>query len=270
MSFLTDLRAVSEGVVEQVAGRFTDLPRPLLAAIGAGDVAVERLAELREQLRDALPGTEELAEVAKARNIEDVRSLAGHLPAKAQQAAAGVASSIEQYLAQAPAKAQELVAELPTKVAEFSQALSPETVRETLEAYTQLAGHIYGNLADRGETAWEKVVGSGLIPGAVVEQAAPKPAAKPAATKPAAATKPTRAAATPRATAKSEVKAKPATRASKPATTAATPTAATSKAATPKAATPKTAAKAAAPKTAETAAGKAAAAEKPVAPAAES
>lgn len=240
MSFLSDLRAVSENAVEQLAGRFTDLPRPLLAAIGAGDAAVERLAELREQLLDSLPGTEELT---KARNLDDVRSLAGELPAKAQQVAAGVVSNVEQYFAQAPAKAQELVSELPTKVAEFSQALSPETVRETLEAYTQLAGHVYGNLADRGESAWEKVIGSGLIPGTVVEPATPKPAAK-APAKAAA-----RPAATPRATAKSEVKAKPA--AAKPAAKPAAAKAATTRSAAKPAAAKPAAPKPAAPKTTE-------------------
>ena len=41
MSFLTDLRGMSEAAVSQLTDRFGDLPRPLLAAIGAGDFAVD-------------------------------------------------------------------------------------------------------------------------------------------------------------------------------------------------------------------------------------
>jgi len=42
MALVTDFRAVSDNAIEQLADRFDHLPRPLLAAIGAGDLAVEQ------------------------------------------------------------------------------------------------------------------------------------------------------------------------------------------------------------------------------------
>jgi hypothetical protein len=80
MSIVTDFRAVSENAIEQLADRFDDLPRPLLAAIGAGDLAVEQLAALRESL---------LAQLTEsATRPADLRSFTADLPGKAQHAAA--------------------------------------------------------------------------------------------------------------------------------------------------------------------------------------
>ena len=51
---ISDLRAVPDAVIDQVADRFGDLPRPVLAAIGAGDLALEQLVALRESLVEQL------------------------------------------------------------------------------------------------------------------------------------------------------------------------------------------------------------------------
>lgn len=247
MSILTDLREASETAVEQLATRFTDLPRPVLAVIGAGDLAVERLAEFGEQLRERVPSTDELteavSEMASVRSVEDAREVASQWPAKAQakaqKAAAEVASSLEEVAATAPAKVQGfvqgVVSEFPGKVSEIREALDPEVLKQTVEGYSQLAGNVYESLADRGEAAWAKVVKSVPTPGGVVKAAAPKTrtqAAKPAA-------KPARPAATARATAAEKVKPtaktapKPATARKPAATKAATPKPAPKAAATP-------------------------------------
>ena len=159
MSFLTDLRTVSASMIEQVAGRFPDLPEPLLAAIGAGDMAVERLAELRDSLEHSAPGA------------GDLRDIATDLPGRAQKAVADVTASLEKFATDAPAKAQHLISELPAKAQEVGQSLTPDTVRQTIEAYTQLAGVIYGNLAKRGGHTWSHVRDAGLTPGTVVAPA---------------------------------------------------------------------------------------------------
>ena len=62
-----------------------------------------------------------------------------------------------------------MIAELPEKIAEFSGDLSVETVRDTVEAYTQLVGSIYGSLADRGDRTWSRVRSASLKPGTVVD-----------------------------------------------------------------------------------------------------
>jgi hypothetical protein len=216
MSIVTDIRAVSENAIEQVADRFDDLPRPLLAAIGAGDLAVERLAALRESLRDQLPQT--------TVDDQDVRSLAAELPGMAQKLAAdlpataqkvaadlpataqkvaaelpgmaqkaaadaqkaafdiaaSIQDSIQAWVTQLPAKAQELVAELPEMIDELRSVVSVDTIRASVEAYTQLLGSIYGSLADRGDKTWSKVRSGSLAPGTVVDAVAeaPKPVSK--------------------------------------------------------------------------------------------
>src|SRR6478736_5240808 len=82
MSIVTDFRAVSENAIEQLADRFDDLPRPLLAAIGAGDLAVEQLAALRESL------LEQFAERSASAGVGSPgRLLTTDLPARAQRIA---------------------------------------------------------------------------------------------------------------------------------------------------------------------------------------
>lgn len=163
MSFVTDIRTVSETAVEQLSARFSDLPRPLLAAIGAGDLAVARLAALRESMIDQL---------GDGADVDRLIGQSVDLPAKAQQAASDVAESIGDFAAQIPAKAQQLVAELPGRVAEIGQLtdnLSADAVRDTVEAYTQLVGTIYGSLAARGDKTWSRV--RSARPGTVVDAA---------------------------------------------------------------------------------------------------
>ncbi len=266
MSLVTDLRAVSENAIEQVAARFPDLPRPLLAAIGAGDMAVERLAELREEVEGTvkdrvaggpldltgvratvsdLPskaqqmaaGLQDKAQHAAgdlpgraqkfAADVQDrtqhaaadlsgraqkaaadlpgraqkaaadlpgraqkiagdlpgrAQQVAADLPAKAQQVASDVAGNIEHFAADAPGKAQNLIGQLPGMVSEFQAAaksLSPDVLSQTVEAYTQLVGLIYGKLAERGERTWSKAGGAGMFHGSVVDAAKPKPTPPP-------------------------------------------------------------------------------------------
>jgi len=168
MSFIKDIRTVSEAAVGQVAGRFNDLPRPLLAAIGAGDMAVQRLAELREQIMSNwAPGVPEATDVKHA--AEGAKEFAAELPAMVQKVAAGVFESVEQFADQAPARTQKLVAELPEKLSEIRDSLTQDQLRESVEAYTQLAGMLYGSLAERGDKSWTKVLAAAGVDPKVVE-----------------------------------------------------------------------------------------------------
>lgn len=287
MSFITDIRNVSESALGQLADRFSDLPRPLLAAIGAGDVAVEKLAELRESLAegwDLAPiadvranavssvgsvDTQKLQEMAS-----EARDFAEDLPARVSKVAAEVIESMEKFAAEAPAKTQKLVAELPEKAADFRAALSPEQLKEAVEGYTQLAGMIYGSLADRGDKTWSKVIQTADVKVVAPAKTAMRTAAN-ATTEGAArtitATKSTATKAANRATATKAAAAKPAAKAT---ATAPKPTAQKATAASPAAARPaaakSTAAKSAAakPATAKPATVRKAAAKPPAEPAA--
>ena len=99
MSFVTDIRAVSESAIEQVADRFADLPRPLLAAIGAGDLAVEQWAALRESII-------EQAAHGGAYGADAV-AFTTDLPARAQRAATEYAGKAQQAATEFAGKAQQ-------------------------------------------------------------------------------------------------------------------------------------------------------------------
>ncbi len=261
MSFITDIRNVSESALGQLADRFSDLPRPLLAAIGAGDVAVEKLAELRESLSEGW----DLAPVSDAASkatstvtsldgdkLQDLASeakdFAEDLPARVSKVAAEVAESVEKFAAEAPSKTQKMVAELPDKVTELRAALSPEQLKEAVEGYTQLAGMIYGSLADRGDKTWSKVVKTADVTVVAPAKTAVRTAARATAqgaTRTVTATKATATKAANRATATKASTPNPV--AVKSAAKAATPKPAPA----PKAAAPKAAAPKAAPKTAD-------------------
>ncbi len=145
MSLLTDIRNVSDNAIEQLSTAFRGLPRPLLAAIGAGDLAVERLAVLREQL------TERLGVDRGIPSRDDVKAIASDLPARAQQIANDIARQVEQYAQDAPERVQRMIGELPNKASELTESLAPDKLRSTVDGYTQLVASIYENLADRGD-----------------------------------------------------------------------------------------------------------------------
>ena len=226
---LSDIRSVSDSVLDQLADRFGDLPRPLLAALGAGDRAVEQLIALRESLTeyladpahypDAATVTDlqakaqqaatdyagkvqqtageylKLAQQAAQDYAQKVQEAAGDLPAKAQQTlaeltdatgrlvtggdlpqraariAADVADEIQTFATQIPDRANELVGQLPGRVAEFTPDLTPETLRDTIDAYVELVGSIYGSLVERGDRTWSKVrsASSRESPGSMTE-----------------------------------------------------------------------------------------------------
>ena len=166
MSFVTDIRSVTDSTLDKLADRFDDLPRPLLAAIGAGDFAIEQLAALRESLVEQFgAGTERSGFRATTDDDGEPPQAAG------QRITAEVAESIQAFAQELPALAQELVTELPDKLAEFTGDLSVEIVRDTVQAYGQLAGIVYGGLAKRGDRTWSRVRSIGMRPGTVVDAA---------------------------------------------------------------------------------------------------
>src|SRR6476646_11770402 len=115
MSFVTDIRAVSESAIEQLADRFDDLPRPLLAAIGAGDLAVEQWAALRESIIEQLSN-------GGSRRVAAV-TFTTDLPARAQQAATEYAGKAQQAATDYVGKAQQVVIELPAKAQQVAGGL---------------------------------------------------------------------------------------------------------------------------------------------------
>lgn len=189
MSLLTDIRNISDAAIEELTARFGDVPRPLLAAIGAGDLAAERLIRLREQVGERFGEAFSTAEGMPSR--DDVKDFASDLPGKAQKVAGDIARHLEQFASEAPGRAQQLIGELPARAQEFSNSLSPENLRNTIDAYTQLVGQIYGNLAERGgetvaKARTERDRGATRAASEGDAATGPRPAKKPAPKRPAA------------------------------------------------------------------------------------
>ena len=172
MSVIGDLRAVSGDAVTRLAVRFSDLPRPVLAAIGAGDFLVEQVAELREAVGGPTGGSRPgPANTAGSTGATGPDGSTGSSPDeeqdpffRAQRAAGDLAAEIPERMARLTAEFPERVADLTALAGQFS----PDVLRETVEAYGHLAGTVYSALAVRGRRSWSRARAGGG-PGSVVD-----------------------------------------------------------------------------------------------------
>lgn len=202
MSVFTEIKNLSDTATRKILAQFGDLPSPLRAAIGAGDIAIEHLANLRDQVKEKVG--DHMPTSLSAPDAQDMKDFAAGLPERATTIAREVAARIETLASETPGKVQHLVAELPGKVSEVANSFSPENIKTTLESYTQFVAHIYDNLTERGdditaqarEDAADKDAEEAPAPAATAKKtAAKKPTAKKPAAKKTAAT--TAATATP-------------------------------------------------------------------------
>lgn len=245
-NFANDLSERAQAALEKIADRLPQLPKPVLAAIGAADLAGRQLSELISRLGERT-GLNEAKMPERDEVVDDLRTAAADLPARVQRVAADLpekvqamvaevpnkakelADQIEQFATALPGKVQKLTDELPGKVSEVAENLQPETLKASADAYGQLISSVFETLAERGEKTWADIRNAGPVAGTVVDS----PAAKPATTAP----KP--AAATPKA-APAEPKRTP--RPARRPAGAAAPKPASTKTATTKSATTKSAA----------------------------
>ena len=169
---------------KDVRARVSDLPgkaQQVAADLqGRAQKAAADLPGKAQKLATDLPGKAQKAaadlpgraQQAAADLPGKAQQVAADLPSRAQKVAADVAGNIEQFAAEAPGKAQDLIVQLPGRLADFQAAvksLSPDAINETIEAYTQLVGMIYGSLADRGEKTWSKARAAGMHSAGVVD-----------------------------------------------------------------------------------------------------
>lgn len=196
MSIVGDIKNVSEAALGKLAAQFGDLPKPLLAAIGAGDAAVEQLAKLRERLMH-LGEDDDDNGARDAQETPGEESRLGDLAGKAQKVMGDVAHRLEDMAEEVSDKTQQMIADLPAKAQEVANSLSRENLRSTVENYTQRVADVYRDLADRGgervqaaEDAPTKKAADATKSAAQKTAAAEKPAAKKPSAKKAAAKKP--------------------------------------------------------------------------------
>ncbi|MEO7126990.1 MAG: hypothetical protein ABI382_02330 [Nakamurella sp.] len=191
MNIVGDIKNVSEAALGKLAAQFGELPRPLLAAIGAGDVAVERLAKLQERMR-RLVDDERDEEQQNKEESDTEGSRISEMAGKAQKVMEDVAHRLGDAAEGVSDRAQQMIADLPAKAQEVANSLSRENLRDTVDSYTKKVADVYNELADRGghkvHTAEEAAAAE---ESASPEDSTPEPAGrKTSAKKPSAAAKP--------------------------------------------------------------------------------
>ncbi|HOZ58980.1 MAG TPA: hypothetical protein PKY70_12420, partial [Nakamurella multipartita] len=136
---ISDLRAVPDAVIDQVADRFGDLPRPVLAAIGAGDLALEQLVALRESLVEQLSDPAKRPDPAEVAGA--VNASVATLQAKVQQTATGYVAKAQQAVGDYAQKAQLAISEYPGKLQQAATEF-PAKAQQTLAELPDKAGQL--------------------------------------------------------------------------------------------------------------------------------
>ena len=101
-----------------------DLKAPLLAAVGAADLALERVNEIVSTLRER---------AGEARTDAEAR------------------------VEESRARLTKLQEDLPTQFGELRERLTSEELRKVAESYAEAAQSRYNNLVERGEAALERL-----------------------------------------------------------------------------------------------------------------
>jgi heparin binding hemagglutinin HbhA len=101
-----------------------DLKAPLLAAVGAADLALERVNEIVATLRDR---------AGEARTDAEAR------------------------VEESRARLTKLQEDLPTQFGELRERLTSDELRKVAESYAEAAQSRYNNLVERGEAALERL-----------------------------------------------------------------------------------------------------------------
>lgn len=150
MNIVDDIRDMSDKALDKIAQTLGDLPKPVLAVIGAGDAAVDKVTDTLTALR-------------RKEFMQDV----------------------ERFFAELPGKAQQLFADLPAKAQEAANALGRDNLRATMDDARQTVTSTYRDLADRGGQAVARARAAGSDEAAAEAEAdttsEPKAAKKPAA-----------------------------------------------------------------------------------------
>lgn len=157
MNFIDDMKRASVSMIDKLAGD-NDVPRPLKAAIGAGDKAAEEFVRLRAKLNESWQ--EHVAEKVPAPlgdlDRDDVKEFATDLPARLQRAASAVAHRLVDLAKEGGPKMQQLVADLPAKAQNLANSLSRDGLKHTVDEYTDRISGLYAELADRGGAAMDE------------------------------------------------------------------------------------------------------------------
>ncbi|NNG34969.1 hypothetical protein [Nakamurella aerolata] len=189
--FTEDFTERAQAALTKLADRMPNLPGPVLAAIGAADVAGRQLVELVNSLADKSPVKPVKPQMPKMPErgevVDELRSVAQDLPSRLQhlaedapeklqdaarevpEKARALADQLEQFATALPGKVQRLADELPDKAREVGEQLQPDQLRQSADAYRELLASVYATLTERGGKAWEELRNTGPVPGTVVD-----------------------------------------------------------------------------------------------------
>ena len=125
---------------------------PVYAAVGAADLAYQRVNEVIAQLRER---TEAATEKAQARYEAAAENAQARYEAATGQA--------QERIAEARERLQALPEEFPADIEGLREKFTPEELRKVAEAYIEVATDIYNSLAERGEDAVERLRSQPLV-----------------------------------------------------------------------------------------------------------
>lgn len=186
MTTTNDISGRAQEALERVADRLPELPKPVLAAVGAADLAGRQLFDFVNKLSDkagvkapTIPDRDEVVDELRAAASDlpgKVQELAAELPDKVQELVAELpekakelADQLEQFATSLPGRVQKFTDDLPGKVSEVGEQLQPDQIKHTAEAYGQLLGTVFSTLAERGEKTWDDLRNNGPKAGTVVD-----------------------------------------------------------------------------------------------------
>lgn len=189
--FTDDFAERAQAALTKLADRMPNLPDPVLAAIGAADVAGRQLVGLINSLAEKSPVKPVKPQLPKLPErdevVDELRSVAQDLPSRLQhlaedaperlqeaakelpEKARALADQLEQFATALPGKVQRLADELPDKAREVGEQLQPDQLRQSADAYRELLGSVYATLTERGGKAWQELRNTGPVPGTVVD-----------------------------------------------------------------------------------------------------
>lgn len=159
---VTELKNLSEAALGRLGTQFGDLPAPLLAAVGASDVALDHLAHLRDYLTggqdqggdsgDGAPGGDDDI----PGDADDERHSGGGrfagADAEARRVLSAAESAVRRLARDVPDRAQQALADLPARAQEVANSLQPGRLRETASSASRRVTDAVSDLVERGRT----------------------------------------------------------------------------------------------------------------------
>ncbi len=166
-----------QNAVQQIVTRVPDLPRPVAALVGAGDMAAERITTLSGEVSEVTEKRRAQLNLPAVPSSDDVKAVAAQLPTKVQGFVGDLPGKVSAFATELPNRARGLAGELPSKAQEFAADLPgkvqgltselPGKVQSLAGGAQELAGELPAKVQ---KFAGERSEGARQAAGSVAQQ----------------------------------------------------------------------------------------------------